>query len=270
MKKILFRAITLSIIYFGLGGTALAEEPLSTEEKAFSPSVSMKMWVNTWSLPVNGSETANQIWSFRSDTEFAFIPVLSARFDKFFVSGSYFSKTDYEFGTQTLYIPIQDQVAVGKLNISATRSEWDLNLGYYLHPSLAITAGYKEIKRDFTLTLPEVPQPNNTMDGGYKSNGFTLGVGSVVPIQNQFNLYGNFAVGRLMDGSSNSNSNYYLGELGFLYGSRFETLPALESASVYIGYRFQALKDDIRSGNSATNGATDTTDGFVLGVNLSF
>jgi len=104
--------------------------------------------------------------------------------------------------------------------------------------------------------------------GDNKTDGLTLGIASVVSLQGRFGLYGSFAFGWLETKAKTTtyNSDYYLGELGLLYSPRFEQIPALDAASVYVGYRFQFLNDDVAIGN----GATDSTEGFVLGVNLIF
>jgi len=304
MKKTFFRAIILPIICFGLGGTAMAEEePLSTEENAFSASVGVKMWMNQWDYPLTLSESGGDvprqymILAFKSEIENSLITVLNFRFQNFFVSASYFPKTVYSFKPLSLdtrfsyeesgsviwrdpanfdgerEIPIGLTKVPTDVTLNTERSEWDINLGYYFHPSLVITGGYKRITRKHTVTLkqlrsilePSLSDELAELGGENETDGFTVGIGSAVPIQGGFSLYGAFAVGWLKSGSY--DSDYYLGELGLLYGSRFETLPALEAASVYMGYRFQAVKDDIPM---IGNGATDTTEGFVLGVNLSF
>jgi len=214
------------------------------------------------------------------------IPLLSFSYKNFFISGSYFPETDYSLGEQTVFGDFQVKQEDGQLvqqygglitKLSAERSEWDINVGYYISPFLVVTAGYKKIERSFTGEIKkELLSPTEEKiveDGafhfGTKTDGLTIGIAGVAPLQGKLALYGNFALGWLETtekDKDNFDSDYRLGELGFLYSSRFEQIPMLNAASFYVGYRFQAVKDDIPIGN----GTDDTTEGFVLGVNLTF
>ena len=330
MKKNVALA-TIMPICIGLGNTAIAD-PQSEEKSSlftshfnqdFTASVGIKTWFNKWDLPTvlaaENSSDQNLLLSYDSEMETTLIPVLSFRYKNFLVSGSYFPSTDYSFGQQSLDFPffmptdggglqyiddsgnrmgISGNAAVKiplPVSISAERSEWDINVGYYLHRSLVVTAGYKRIDRqssmsgklpdDFSLTffdpagnalgtigVEEIEQAGMdtafNVAGDNKTDGLTLGIASVVSLQGRLGLYGSFAYGWLETETKTTtyNSDYYLGELGLLYSPRFSQIPMLEAASVYLGYRFQFLNDDVAVGN----GATDSTEGFVLGVNLIF
>jgi len=170
---------TIIPICIGLGNTAIAGEPQSVGKrpiftshfsKHFTASVGVKTWFNKWDLPTvlepEDSSDQSLLLSYDSKMETTFIPVLSFRYKNFLVSGSYFPSTDYSFGQQSLDFPffipsngeglkyvddsgnmvgISGNAAVKMplpVSISAERSEWDINLGYYVHRSLVVTAGY--------------------------------------------------------------------------------------------------------------------------------
>ena len=324
MKKT-FVIATIIPICIGLGNSAFGEElqQISSEkevsplfdvqsvDKNFAVVIGVKSWFNKWEFPIELPE-AQQFISYKSKTETTFIPVLSFKYKNLFVSGSFFPKKDYSFAAQSIDLPVftpsnQEEPSIyyiddnqGLLGISneasvkipipvslsGERSEWDINVGYYLLPTLAVTAGYKRIKREISMHIPDdfsltfFNQAGNTatvdanqlkqdfIEPNNKTDGLMLSITSVVPLQHQFSLYGSFAYGWLKTkgGGKTVDSKYKLGELGLLYSHRFDQMAALNAASVYFGYRFQFLNDDFSVGN----GATDSTEGFVLGVNIVF
>jgi len=326
MKKA-FVIVTVIQIGIGLGNSAVGEElqQISSEkevsplfdfqspDKNFAAVIGVKSWFNKWEFPIELPDN-QQIVSYNSKTESTFIPVLSFKYKNLFVSGSFFPKKDYSFAAQSIDFPffepsnqegpsiyyfdnnqqeflgISNEASVKipiPVSISGERSEWDINVGYYLFPTLAVTAGYKRIKRqvsmdipdDFSLTLFNEAGQTATVDVNQlrqafleeqdnKTDGLMLSIASVVPLQYQFGLYGSFAYGWLKTKGNGKtiDSKYKLGELGLLYSHRFEQMPALNAASAYLGYRFQFLNDDFSVGN----GATDSTEGFVFGVNVVF
>ena len=79
--------------------------------------------------------------------------------------------------------------------------------------------------------------------------------------------------------TANSSANYDVAEIGFSYSPNVDFLTAhvpVNSASIFAGYRYQRLQYDI-SLNSSTGkssslvkDATDTTQGFVSGINIGF
>jgi hypothetical protein len=321
LKKAIAMLIALPMS-IGLGQSAIADE---TGGSGFSASVGLKTWISDWELPIY-SEAQNKsdidsVNTYNSDTETIFIPVLSFRYKNFFVSGSYFPKTDYNFNDgffkgsyfapiegESLYywdaefgdwLQLSEVAAVSipmPFHISSERSEWDINVGYYILPSLVATAGYKRIDRDFVFswrypddfsvsTLDKNWEPVETWDverfeaegiatsaeskGDNKTEGWTVGISGVAPLQGRLGLYGSFAFGLLETtntADTELDTNYYLGELGLLYSSQFSQIPMLDAAAVYLGYRFQLLDDELPIGVDAG----DNTSGFVLGVNLVF
>jgi hypothetical protein len=271
MKKTIY--ILIISICIGLDNPAIASED-SNYQKGFSATVSMKMWVNEWESPTLLTfNNSNLVRSQHSDTvEFAFIPSLNFTYNRFFVSGSYLPETDYSF-------EIQD-VSSFETKFHATRSEWDINFGYYILPSLIISAGYKDINRDFNIHVNTNNIPNL---GKADTNGFTIGIASFAPLNDLFAMYGSFTFGWLdtdkqlnelegiIGNSGKFDVEYYLGELGLTYSSQLNSIPQLNTVSIYMGYRYQALNEE--RGNLYTSRpleVTDTTSGFVFGVNLTF
>jgi hypothetical protein len=308
----------------------------------FGATVGYKAWFNTWDLPMffRGKSPSEQdlIATVRSETEISHIPVLLFRYNNFFISGSYFPKTDYNLSKMKvlyniginndiylsspspthdsearfiIYDPNEPKLASSPVRakipieyrISAERSEWDITAGYHISQNLAITVGYKNIKRLYSQQVyrPSFPvidvsgeepisfsqERTGKMESDSEGNGVTLGLIGSVPLGRGFGLYGNFAYGWLetdeyfsssteINGktievpeapSFSHDNNYYLGEMGLAYSPRFKT-HAINAASFYLAYRFQHydFEDAIASGQTAR----DSTDGLVLGVNLSF
>jgi len=321
MKKT-FVIATIIPICIGLGNSAVGEDSqqksskqqvstlfdVESHDKNFTAIIGVKSWFNKWDFPLE-LPANQQILHYKSETETTWIPVLSFKYKNLFVSGSFSFKKG--FATQTIdllfpnlsnqeepsiYFVDDNQGLLGvsgeasvkipvPVSLSGERSEWDINVGYYLLPTLAVTAGYKRIKRqvsmdiqdDFSLTLFNQAGQTATVDvnklkqellAEKKTDGLMLSIASVVPLQDRFGLYGSFAYGWLKtkSGGESVDSKYKLGELGLLYSHRFDRMPALNAASAYLGYRFQFLNDDFSVGN----GATDSTEGFVLGVNIVF
>ncbi len=267
LKKAIAIAITLPIL--GLGNAAIAADESSSAEatggKDWNVSVGLKLWRNDWNLPLY---TDSQAIEYHSNTELTIIPVLSARYNNWMVSGSYFSKTDYSFGFNQ--IAFKDGSTYPDVSITAERTEFDINVGYSVLPSLVVTLGYKQIDRKYSILQFGNTIPNTDQDN--KTSGFTLGFAASAPLSDQIGLYGSFGYGlnvktKSLDGTY--DTDYYLGEVGLSYGKILEGVPVLDSASAYIGYRVQALVDhnDFYSGASTL---ADYTQGFVIGANLSF
>jgi len=257
----------------------------------FGATVGYKAWFNTWNLPFRSLSRQVFVIDVSSGTETSHIPVVSLRYKNFFVSGSYFPKTDYNFNKIKMvnYFNIEDSVLLlgEEYRISAERSEWDITTGYYLNQNLAITIGYKNIRRLYSYSLQSVVTSTPTSEQDFNQDiftgfyyqdevaGLTLGLTSSFPLGRGFGLYNSFAYGRLSPGGDSFFSiegdsfsiPYYLGEMGLVYSIRLKN-PTINAASFYAGYRFQRIdfEDTIVDGQTAK----DRTDGFVFGVNFSF
>lgn len=187
--------------------------------------------------------------------------------------------------------------------LQGERTEWDANGGFYLNRYLAVLLGYKDITRKNTYistpntSLRFVDSSGNLVPGTTTSNfpgrtgtsfinddisGLTLGIAGSAPIWNGFGIYATYAHGFLGGTStlrdvtgqvstSDLKVAYDLGELGFSYtqgtSQLFPHMP-LSAATFYAGYRYQRLDVNIKGSNF--NNRTDTTQGFVMGLNLAF
>jgi hypothetical protein len=204
--------------------------------------VGAKLWVNEWTswTPAHTATDVYVIQTIASNTHVAVIPQLNAFYGRWLVAGSYFVGTDYALGGGVT-------PTTGQINpFVATRKEADVNVGYYVLPSLALTLGYKQIQQNFVhIANPEF----------YKWTGPTIGLLASSPLQGgPLSVYGTFAYGRLGLHASepdlldpevqqfahyNFNADYFLTELGLAYGTP-TPLKGL-SLSVTLGYRVQVV-----------------------------
>lgn len=203
---------------------------------------------------------------FRTSSETSVIPILSARYRDFFASTSYLAKTDYSATQPSTGLPYNFE-----------RDEFDVNVGYYVLPSLALTLGYKQVetKADFGSL--------GTVDR--KDRGPTLGVAAAAPVGSGFGVYGNLAIGRLtskvnLSGSLPKN-DYISTEMGLFYTALSRETGWPRSLNVTLGYRYQSLDSTgevtvssvgsdfvvTRQYNVRTR---DTSRGPVLGVIATF
>lgn len=181
---------------------SLLESPIS---KDLAILIGTKVWYNTWSLPIAFSSTgkpadSDMIASFKSENKLSTIPQLGFKFKDFMLTSGYFTKTKYTFGTQKIdqyYVPditglypalvslngMNGTISQAIINTdsttplaikvpisispSADRSEFDMNLGYYLTPNIALTLGYKQIKRNYTYVFnrPKIAITNYQSQG---------------------------------------------------------------------------------------------------------
>ncbi len=239
-----------------------------------------------------------------SDIEPTPIPQLSVRYKWLLLSGSYYPETDFEFRTaqtnftvtQTLanFTDVRTDQFTFLRTTTAEREEWDAGLGILIHPNVAILGGYKQIDQEIGISstldiLSNVAAPVTAAPGGRSSSeieirGPTIGVAGSVPITGGFGLYASYARGfmdvditdtNIVAGTSttrDSDAEYDVAELGFSYthGTKeFIPFALLSAATVYAGYRWQHIETDF-SDVPNTEDRTDTTRGFVAGVNLSF
>jgi hypothetical protein len=163
--------------------------------------------------------------SINSGTELAPILLGSIRYKNFFVSASHFLDTDYD---------VKTQLTGAAVNLS--RNESDVNIGYYVLPSLSLSVGYKEIKVDGGL-------------GDAKYAGPVVGISGYGSIGSGFGLYGSFAYGAFTITSSASvpsegkDHSYLNSEVGLSYSFDFrESAHFLNSITLTLGYRYQDLE----------------------------
>jgi hypothetical protein len=194
--------------------------------------VGAKVWANEWTswtpIPGGGNAGVQVIESVAADTHVVAIPQASLRYENWLAAGSYFAKTNYSLGGAV-------NAGSGLLeSLELSRREFDGNVGYYFFPSVAVTAGYKQIEQDFGIDH-------------YQWTGPTVGLSGSAPINGSLGLYGTFAYGRLtMKASATDvakrdtyNADYLLGEFGASYG--VATHAQRLSFTATLGYRVQIV-----------------------------
>jgi hypothetical protein len=164
----------------------------------------------------------------RSSTELTIIPFASARYKDFFVSGSHFLESRYEF-----------EVPLLNRRLTSDRSETDVNVGYYVLSGLALSVGYKELRSK----QPESGSVN------FKFSGPTVGASAYGSLGSGFGLYGSAAYGRLdfkaavaVPGAD--TSTYITTEVGLAYGfgAGRTSQRLVKSVTAILGYRYQSIE----------------------------
>ncbi|MGH7946274.1 MAG: hypothetical protein ACREF9_14870 [Opitutaceae bacterium] len=233
-----------------------------------------------------------------SDIEAVPIPQLSMRYKWLVVNGGYYSKTHFDFGASAGFFELLDvnsgevlqELAFTDFETSGERYEWDASAGIYVHPYVAILGGYKKVRQEIVTTISFTDNTNvfNSFEGREVTDiaieGPTIGIAASVPIGGGFGIYGSYAHG-FMDTDSRSvddegkvfeqfrdlNTTYNVAEGGFSYTHGVEHLMPhmpLSAATAYAGYRYQRISTEF--GVPANPDAGDVTEGFAVGVNLTF
>ncbi len=222
---------------------------------------------------------ARYIGSVTSDSTFAMIPSLSARYKDWLVSASYF-KQSYTL-PDTSYDVIRPYVSPmnpGGSNTSTTashttdREEYDINVGYYFLPGVAVSLGYKSIKLSHSYTYQWIGAA--AKPGAYDVTYKTPIIGIQASSQlggSSFYLYGNGAIsiGNSLTREDTSNlvtptsdGSYSAAELGVGY--------AISKNMVFsIGTKYQVanVKDSDTSGKGTMR---DVTSGVTAGISYTF
>ena len=252
----------------------------------------LKVWANEWSLPVElRAYDKTYILEYESGTAITPIPALLATYHNFFIGGSYLLDTDYDFPCQQLvwwsYDNENDENDYYRHDndVSGSRTEWDLNIGYFLTPNIAVSLGYKSLERELMLTRTDFWN-NYVIKINYPLSVHApiIGISASAPINDKFNLYGNLAYGWLSGDASyegtdfknnlDVNGNYLFSELGFGYVIPLEQKFA-SAVTINVGYRFQRL--DMKLSSKEDEGSWghsgdqhDSTAGFILGGGASY
>ncbi|MCK5718022.1 MAG: hypothetical protein KAH77_11080 [Thiomargarita sp.] len=307
LKQAIAMAITIPIV---IGNIAIAGEPDSNVTTAKSPSnfsmnLGLKMWMNEWTLPWDGEGQTSEYHS--DNSEMVTIPTFRARYKKVSISASYFPKTEYSFNassnvllnhsngskwttqdtgdmlrskeTHNTYntdslVSNTSQTVEGSSagTLQLERSEFDINIGYYVLPSLIVTLGYKQIDRNLLQTDLYIDSQG---DYAQKTSGWTIGISGGAPLSGKLGMYGNFSYGINMetewatDSLSTYDTDYYSGEFGLSYGHKFDSMPVVNAIAMYLGYRVQSLIEDYSIHDNGTK-RSDYTHGLILGINLVF
>lgn len=240
----------------------------------------VRVWANEWDIVTLRRELApdpanptsliarDQLDITTSDLELTPMPTIGVRYGKLLASVTYFMPTSYN--------------GKGGLEKDVERREIDLNIGYYILPSLVVSLGYKDAKVDRIL---------DTVDSEQKIKGILLGLSGSAPLSERWSLYGNFAYGlgrqksEFSDatGESKYSARYAIGELGLSYRIMDGNSGAfIKSLSGSIGYRAQsyttkdvglgtyALSDPTTPISTTTRDGRTTTSGAVFALVASF
>lgn len=240
----------------------------------------VRLWANEWDIvafkrtlaldPANPGSLVlrDELDITKSDLELTPMPTVGLRYKKVLASLTYFMPTSYN--------------GKGGLESDVERREIDLNLGYYVLPSLVVSLGYKEAKVD--RLLDDVASKQNI-------KGILLGVSGSAPLSERWSLYGNFAYGlgrqksEFADaaGETKYSARYAIGEVGLSYRIMDGSPGALVKAiSGSLGYRAQSYTSkDVALGTYAmsdpntplyttTRDGRTSTSGAVLAVVASF
>jgi hypothetical protein len=167
--------------------------------------------------------------SLESGTEVAVTPIISVRSGDWFGSASYMTKTKYSLTSAEPAGPLQHAIGV--------RSEFDVNVGYYVVSGLGVTAGYKELWQQFGTT--------------YRWSGPTLGLTMSAPLGTSgLGVYGTIGYGFLTldlpsgttdaNGHSSRPANYELGEVGLAYVFSHLSVSRFH-VTLTLGYRSQTV-----------------------------
>jgi hypothetical protein len=139
------------------------------------------------------------------------------------------------------------------------------DIGWFVHPQVALTLGYKRVDQTYTTTVssPGLVYPDPT-PGTTKNTGYTVGILGSAPIAGGFALYGNMAYGPMKSkfegGDTEHKGSYQSSEFGFAYG--------FGGAALTFGYKVQVLDFDYEG--PLPQRLRDTTNGFVAGISYTF
>ena len=228
-----------------------------------------KAWINSWQsgTTVYIPQAGANIQSFTSDPVVASIPSVSLKYENFYISSGYMVSPTYTFKTYSDTINISGTPYTLNNEYSATRTELDVNVGYYVHPSVGLAIGYKEVKQNYHSKQYGTGLVTDISDSTTTISGITLGITGGAPIGGGFNMYANLAyspmTAKYSGGGEEDNATYISSEFGFGYraGSNF---------SLSLGYKYQAI--DTINNESGYGGqiGPDVTKGFILGANYIF
>lgn len=238
-------------------------------DASFSASVGLRVFSNrvgATGYVSPGIPGISPVSAAASASAVTYIPSLGLRYGRWVASASYFTNTEYSSFTPEL-----------NRSFRFERREWDANVGYAVLPALIVTVGYKELKVSGVGDNPLLTS---------KFSGPTVGLAASAPLtpDGLLSLYGNLAIGRLkqtVGGADYPRGDYVSGELGLQYSLR-NVSSALGRTSLLIAYRSQAFRtkgaatsvfDATPAGGAyrnSTRDVKDTSDGFLIGLNVAF
>jgi hypothetical protein len=231
-------------------------------------SIGFRTWFNNWKSPGKVFRQPGNI-PLKLDTDGeGWIPTLGIRYKDFFISASGLFGSNYDHS---------DIPTFPDLEMRMQRKEVDVNLGYYILPWLAVSAGYKGVFLDYTC-LPLA----RCFKDDYDFNGPTAGLSVNIPIPewkkfSGFSVYGNAGGGYMWAHESATAGG---GVTNHAYYSNFEAGIAYKPPvpfALTFGYRYQRIETQFKSSFTRPNPAgrlpsseIDETKGPVLGISFVF
>jgi hypothetical protein len=216
-----------------------------------------------------GDDRYEVVESRRGNQRLAVIPNLSVRYDSFFLAASAMTTTRYT---------LNEAATPGSFSVRASRSEFDLNLGYSFPVGANLSLGGKQIKQRFG--------PDE-----YKWQGPVLGFSANAPLGGtRWGMYGSFGAGQLKAEFPRTDAlkptrfdaDYRVADLGFAFTI---LAPArwVRALVFTVGYRSQRVATKsypLFVTPSSTGGQpprvnamgtlVDTTQGFVIGITEAY
>lgn len=233
------------------------------EQKDLTVTLGLKLWANTWgTFGFNDDPTTGRnVLSGTSGLEIAPLPTLTLKFKDFFLNAGTFIKTSYDFPNFSDVVNFLGVPVTVTQATSDKRSENDINIGWYFHPQVAATIGYKAVKQEVTATLsaPALPPATFTQTNRYKA--LTLGLQGNAQIgDSRFFLYGSGAYGPKIkvSGISGVSGWYATSDVGVAYA-------VSNSVSLTAGYKTQIIHLEV-----AGLEGRDVTSGLIVGANWTF
>ena len=234
----------------------------------FHFTIGYRNWFHSWTTPGKVS-VFNALTLETTSDGIGYIPTAGVRYKDFFVSASGFFSNEYSADL------------IGFFDLHSKRREADVNVGYFIHPWIALSAGFKHIDMDFTIS----GITSSLFHAKYAYNGPTLGASVSIPIPeggwmpSGFTVYGNGAGGYLWthgNTQANFGSQFQKASLasdhsfyGVLEGGLAYKIASLPVA-LTAGYKFQALNMVLTSPTAAQfsgrHSQTDVMRGPILGV----
>lgn len=194
----------------------------------------VRTWASRWDVPVLtrtldpiSMKLSDHYQTVLSETKFVPMPIVGLRYGNWLGTLVYFPETSYSTS--------------GALAADVKRKEYDINIGYYILPTLVISLGYKRA---------DIDRASDLIASSYKLKGLLAGVSGSAPIADRLSLYGSFAYGlarettesALPNGKDKFDADYKIGEIGLSYqlvrasGSEF-----LKGVVLSAGYRAQSV-----------------------------
>ena len=173
-------------------------------DRDLSVTLGTKVWLNEWSRErafiATGVVTSNFDFivfqtfapqAQQSDIEPVPIPQLSVRYKWLIVTGGYYSKTGFDFGsslitvTETTSEVTLEPLSQAEFKTSGERYEWEASAGIYIHPYVVILGGYKKVRQAFDTTITDRSSVFGTLVSTSLEKidieGPTIGIAASVP-----------------------------------------------------------------------------------------